>query len=82
MNLTYNTETTRFFLSGEYISRRDLPNMSSTPASTTTAHPVFANPGEKSRATRFIFEVGLDWRPTEADTISFSSIYDRSHHND
>jgi Outer membrane protein beta-barrel family/Carboxypeptidase regulatory-like domain/TonB-dependent Receptor Plug Domain len=81
-NLTYNTETTRFFLSGEYVDRRDLPNNEFHTRIYDDGRIRYSQIPENRKQTRFIVRGGVDWRPTNADTISVSSIYDREHHND
>jgi hypothetical protein len=82
VNLTYNTETTRYFFSGEYISRDDLPNNEFHTRFYDDGRIRFSQIPENREQTRVILRGGVDWQPTDVDTISFSSIFDREHHND
>ena len=82
MNLTYNTETARYFLSGELISRDDLPNNEYHTRFYDDGRIRFSQIPENREQTRIIARGGVDWQTNETDTISFSSIFDWEHHND
>ena len=82
INLTYNTDKARFFLSGELINRRDLPNNEFHTRYYDDGRIRYSQIPENRKQTRFVIKGGVDWRPTDLDTITLSSIYDREHHND
>ncbi|MGY9107341.1 MAG: hypothetical protein ACKVG0_12595, partial [Alphaproteobacteria bacterium] len=75
-------ETTRYFFSGGYISRDDLPNNEFHTRFYDDGRIRFSQIPENREQTRVILRGGVDWQPTDVDTISFSSIFDREHHND
>ena len=64
VNLTYNTETARYFLSGEYIWRRDLPNNEFHTRFYDDGRIRYSQIPENRQQTRYIFRGGVDWRRT------------------
>lgn len=82
LNLTYNGEKASVFASAEYIDRKDLPNNEFTTRFYDDGRVRYSQIPENRQQTRLILKGGVDWRPSEVNTFSLSTLYDREHHID
>lgn len=82
INLTYNKDALRAFLQAEVVNRRDLPNNEFSTRYYDDGRIRYSQIPENRKQTRVIVKGGVDWRVSDRDTVSLSTIYDWEHHND
>lgn len=82
LSLNYNTKSVNFFLQGELMRLRRLPNNEFTSRNYSDTLKTLSQVPENRKQTHYIIKGGFDLLFNENNTLTISAIYDYEHHYD
>jgi len=82
LSVNYNTKSVNFFLQGELMRLRKLPNNEFTTRNYSDTLHTLSQVPENRKQTHYIIKGGVDLLLNEHNTVTFSAIYDYEHHYD
>lgn len=81
-NLTYNTDTRRYFVNAQVFLQEDLPNNEFTSRFYDDGRITFSQVPENREQIQTIINGGMDWNINDSNQITLSAIIDYESHED
>ena len=82
LNLNYKTKNLNYFLQSEFIVQEALPNNEFTTRTYPDNSKIISQVPENRKQFKTIIAGGVDWEIDDANSITFSGLYDREKHTD